>query len=111
MKKNNTTISDETQQQAIQVAKATQRPGQTKEQTKLIAQGIAKGIAEYKKQHKQKARQADKAKKRNVKAKQTQVESPELEVATKSEHASSTLPWLLLVISWIGFAAYLAMQA
>ncbi len=111
MKKNNTTISDETQQQAMQVAKATQRPGQTKEQTKLIAQGIAKGIAEYKKQHKQKARQADKAKKRNVKAKQAQVEAPEMEASVESTNSTSKLPWILLVVSWVGFAAYLAMKA
>ncbi|GIU31812.1 hypothetical protein TUM4433_23950 [Shewanella schlegeliana] len=41
-------ISNETKTEAMKVAKATQKPGQTKEQTKLIAQGIEKGIAEYK---------------------------------------------------------------
>ncbi len=40
--------SPQTQQEAMKVAKATQKPGQTKEQTKLIAQGIEKGIALYK---------------------------------------------------------------
>lgn len=44
--------SPQTQQEAMKVAKATQKPGQTKEQTKLIAQGIEKGIALYKKQQK-----------------------------------------------------------
>lgn len=39
----------ETQTEAMKIAKATQKPGQTKEQTKLIAQGIEKGIAQYKK--------------------------------------------------------------
>ncbi|MCA2486923.1 MULTISPECIES: DUF2956 family protein, partial [Vibrio] len=34
----------ETQTEAMKIAKATQKPGQTKEQTKLIAQGIEKGI-------------------------------------------------------------------
>ncbi|MEF1163713.1 DUF2956 family protein, partial [Vibrio parahaemolyticus] len=38
----------ETQTEAMKIAKATQKPGQTKEQTKLIAQGIEKGIAQYK---------------------------------------------------------------
>ncbi len=55
----------ETQTEAMKIAKATQKPGQTKEQTKLIAQGIEKGIAQYKKQQKERNRQADKAKKNN----------------------------------------------
>ena len=48
-KKKQTEISQETQEEALQIAKKTQRPGQTKEQTRLIAQGIQKGITEYKK--------------------------------------------------------------
>ena len=36
--------SPQTQQEAMKVAKATQKPGQTKEQTKLIAQGIEKAL-------------------------------------------------------------------
>ena len=43
-------VSDETKEDALKIARATQRPGQTKEQTKLIAQGIQKGIDHYKKQ-------------------------------------------------------------
>jgi hypothetical protein len=108
MKKNNTTISTETQQQALKVAKSTQRPGQTKEQTRLIAQGIEKGIAEYKKRQKQLAREADKAKKKSTKQKQTL--APE---STQSEQTLSTpnksnayLPWTLLVISWLGFIGF-----
>ena len=72
--KNKVSPSPETQQEALKIAKATQKPGQTKEQTKLIAQGIEKGIAQYKKQQKEKARQADKAKKKARKVKQTQLE-------------------------------------
>jgi hypothetical protein len=53
-----------TQEEALQVARATQKPGQTKEQTKLIAQGIAKGIELYKRQQSAKARERDKLKKR-----------------------------------------------
>ncbi len=62
--------SEQTQQQAMKVALATQKQGQTKEQTKLIAQGIEKSIALYKKQQKEKNRQADKAKKRSIAAKE-----------------------------------------
>ncbi|MDA0119572.1 DUF2956 domain-containing protein [Vibrio sp. T11.5] len=103
--------SQETQKEAMNIAKATQKPGQTKEQTKLIAQGIEKGIAQYKKQHKEKARQADKAKKKAQKAKQAQhaaLVQSKAETVTTIEARSKTnmLPWALLALSWIGFIIY-----
>lgn len=116
MKKKTNTPSVESQQEALKIAKATQKPAQTKEQTKLIAQGIEKGIALYKKQQKERGRQADKAKKRVQKEKQTlqtnqdQDQDQEQNVNSNNETASnhaSKLPWLLLFASWIGFAIYL----
>lgn len=71
MKKKNTAApvpSQETQNEAMNIARATQKPGQTKEQTKLIAQGIEKGIALYKKQQKSEAAKQTKPK-RNSKEK------------------------------------------
>ena len=56
--------SQETVAEAMRIARANQRPGQTKEQTKLIAQGIQKGIDQYKKQQKAKSRALDKQRKR-----------------------------------------------
>ncbi|MEZ9883696.1 DUF2956 domain-containing protein [Vibrio splendidus] len=112
MKKKTNTPSVESQQEALKIAKATQKPAQTKEQTKLIAQGIEKGIALYKKQQKERGRQADKAKKRVQKEKQTLQANQDQEQnvysnnETTSNHASK-LPWLLLFASWIGFAIYL----
>ncbi len=112
MKKKTNTPSVESQQEALKIAKATQKPAQTKEQTKLIAQGIEKGIALYKKQQKERGRQADKAKKRVQKEKQTlqanqdQEQNVDSDNETTSSHASK-LPWLLLFASWIGFAIYL----
>ncbi|MEZ8226683.1 DUF2956 domain-containing protein [Vibrio splendidus] len=114
MKKKTNTPSVESQQEALKIAKATQKPAQTKEQTKLIAQGIEKGIALYKKQQKERGRQADKAKKRVQKEKQTlqanqdqdQEQNVDSDNKTTSNHASK-LPWLLLFASWIGFAIYL----
>lgn len=96
----------------MKIAKATQKPGQTKEQTKLISQGIEKGIALYKKQQKEKARQADKAKKKVQRAKQTQQadvdDSVETTVLKSTESTNSALiPWVLLVVSWVGFVVYL----
>lgn len=96
----------------MKIAKATQKPGQTKEQTKLISQGIEKGIALYKKQQKEKARQADKAKKKVQRAKQIQQADVDDSVETTDiNHSESTnsalIPWVLLVVSWVGFVVYL----
>ena len=44
--KNKVVPSQETQQEAMKIAKATQKPGQTKEQTQLIAQGREQGLAQ-----------------------------------------------------------------
>ncbi|WP_434761957.1 DUF2956 domain-containing protein [Vibrio fortis] len=110
MKKKTQTPSVESQQEAIKIAKATQKPGQTKEQTKLIAQGIEKGIAQYKKQQKERNRQADKAKKKQQKIKQQaaeiEVHEP-VETTQTQDNKSNMLPWMLLVVSWIGFIAYI----
>ncbi|UTT84171.1 DUF2956 domain-containing protein [Vibrio pelagius] len=110
MKKKTLTPSIESQQEALKIARATQKPGQTKEQTKLIAQGIEKGIAQYKKQQKERNRQADKAKKKQQKEKQQNLNQTNEVV---SDHAAvptqkpSMLPWALLIASWLGFAAYI----
>ncbi len=100
------TISDETKEDALKTARGTQRPGQTKEQTRLIAQGIQKGIDLYKKQQKAKARELDKKLKQISSGQQNSVsidESAEL----KAGNTGNKMPWFLLVISWIGFIAYL----
>ncbi|CAM4027416.1 DUF2956 domain-containing protein [Shewanella aquimarina] len=98
-------ISNETKDEAMKIAKATQKPGQTKEQTKLIAQGIEKGIAEYKKRQKSKARDRDKQRKQVLKEKQRQpveqLSEPRQETPT-----SRKLPWLLLALSWLGFIGF-----
>ncbi|WBA09321.1 DUF2956 domain-containing protein [Salinivibrio kushneri] len=109
MAKAKTTISPETQQDAMRVAKATQKPGQTKAQTKLIAQGIEKGIAQYKKEQKAKARAQDKARKKQQKptpAVEHPSEPAPSSQPTAQDKGHSRLPWLLLVVSWIGFIGY-----
>jgi uncharacterized membrane protein (DUF106 family) len=98
-------VSDEVVADALQVAKATQRPGQTKEQTKLIAQGIQKGIEEYKKRNKEKSRSLDKQKRKLQQVQKTGSES--FEVETEVVYQQSKLSWILLLISWLGFAAYI----
>ena len=94
-------ISKETQEQAMQMAKGTQRPNQTKEQTKLIAQGIEKGIAEYKKQQNKKSRERDKVRKSKLK---NAVDKPEVIKVASSNNKQ--IPWILLVVSWLGFISW-----
>lgn len=98
-------VSEEVVHESSKLAKANQKPGQTKEQTKLIAQGIQKGIEQYKKQHKAKVREQDKQRKKRTAAVDEQLAPGEWAVATTSR--GSWLPWLLLILSWLGFGVYL----
>lgn len=97
--------SDATYNEAMRIARGTQRPGQTKEQTRLIAKGIQHGIEQYKKRQSAKARELD----RNRKKVKQQIKSPETEkivVEEKLVYRQSWLPWALLVLSWLLFAVY-----
>ncbi len=99
--------SPETVAESMRIARATQRPGQTKEQTKLIAQGIQKGIDQFKKQQKAKTREQDKRKKRspsNPSQATSPAQSAELRPAPRPQ---AKLPWILLALSWLGFGLYL----
>ncbi len=107
-KKQPAVISNETVTEAEAMAKATQRPGQTKEQTKLIAQGIQKGIDEYKKRQKSKARELDK-KLKKVKNQANQPQDTGKEKAVDTVENSPKLAWILLGLSWAGFGIYIAM--
>ena len=103
----NKNISDATVNEALNMAKQTQKPGQTKEQTRLIAQGIQKGIAEYKKSIKAKQRQADKAQKKQQKQKALNTENNMSISENEVVPSKKGLPWVLLVISWVMFASYI----
>ncbi|WP_122034250.1 DUF2956 domain-containing protein [Aliivibrio sp. EL58] len=110
-KKTNETVSVESQQEAMKIAKATQKPAQTKEQTKLIAQGIEKGITLYKKQQKERAREADKLKKKTQRQKQNNsasatLEEKKIQQENITTETNKTLPWILLAVSWAGFIYY-----
>ena len=98
-------LSEATQDEAMRIARGTQRPGQTKEQTKLIAQGIQKGIEQYKKQHSAKARELDK-KLKKLKQQLAAPEASEIEILEKVVYRQNWLPWALLVVSWLAMAAY-----
>lgn len=99
--------SPQTQEEALKLAKSTQRPAQTKEQTKLIAQGIQKGIDLYKKQQKEKARELNKRQKKTTSQKEGIVDSDDIESEMVIVYRQHWLPWLLLVTSWLGMGFYI----
>lgn len=97
--------SDLSRDEAMQIARGIQRPGQTKEQTKLIAQGIKKGIEQYKKQQNAKARELDK-KLKKAHQQATPPNAREVEVQERVIHKQHWLPWVLLAVTWLTMAAY-----
>ncbi len=99
-------VSPETQEQSLKLAKATQRPGQTKEQTKLIAQGIQKGIDQYKKQQKVKSRELNKKLHKVSQKLSSTAEETDIQLKENIIYKQAKLPWFLLLTSWAGFAVY-----
>lgn len=100
-------VSPQTQDEALKIAKATQRPGQTKEQTKLIAHGIQKGIEQYKKKQKEKSRELDKKLKKVQRQQQATIDSDQYSIPETIVYQQSKLAWILLFLSWVIFAIYL----
>ncbi|GAC21084.1 DUF2956 domain-containing protein [Paraglaciecola arctica] len=100
-------VSPEVEIQAMKIAKGTQKMGQTKEQTKLIAQGIEKGIAEFKKQQGKKLREIDKQRKQKIK--QREQKDTETVEEESVNNPMPYLPWILLLLSWIGFVVFIAL--
>ena len=98
--------SVQTQEEALKMAKGTQRPAQSKEQTKLIAQGIQKGIELYKKQQKEKARELSRKLKKLSGQKQPLLESDDLDIPISIIYRQHWLPWLLVLMTWLGMALY-----
>jgi hypothetical protein len=98
--------SPQTQEEALKLAKSLQRPAQTKEQTKLITQGIQKGIDLYKKQQKEKARDLNKSRKKLTRQKEQSVETDENENHDPIVYRQHWLPWLLLILTWLGIWAF-----
>jgi len=101
-------LSEKSKDEAMKIARGTQKPGQTKEQTKLIAQGIKKGIEIYKKQQSEKARELDK-KLNKASALRASHETSTQQVVEKAVVKGNKLPWLLLVLSWLGFVFYVVL--
>ena len=100
-------LTEKSKDESMKIARGTQKPGQTKEQTKLIAQGIQKGIEIYKKKQSEKTRELDK--KLNKASARASHETSTQQVVEPEDVKGSKLPWLLLVLSWLGFVAYVVL--
>jgi hypothetical protein len=98
--------SPQTQEEALKIARATQRPAQTKEQTKLIAQGIQKGIDQYKKQQKEKVRELNKRLKKTGRQSQQTAQTEAESIEALIVYRQHWLPWLLLGLTWLGIGVY-----
>ncbi len=98
--------SQQTQEEALKLARGIQRPAQTKEQTRLIAQGIQKGIDLYKKQQKEKARDLNRKLKKISSQKGQSIESDDHEIQGQIVYRQHWLPWLLLLLTWLGVGIY-----
>ncbi len=98
--------SQQTQEEALKIAKGTQRPAQTKEQTRLIAQGIQKGIDLYKKQQKEKTRDLSRKLKKTASQKEQSSELDDQEMQERIIYRQHWLPWLLLFLTWLGAGIY-----
>ena len=98
--------SQQTQEEALKIARGTQRPAQTKEQTRLIAQGIQKGIDLYKKQQKEKARDLNRKLKKISSQKEQSIESDDYKIQESIVYQQHWLPWLLLILTWLGVGIY-----
>jgi hypothetical protein len=101
-------LSERSKDDAMKIARGTQKPGQTKEQTKLIAQGIKKGIEIYKKQQSEKARELDRKLNKASPSRASQETSAQ-QVVEPVVVKGYMLPWVLLVLSWICFLVYVVL--
>lgn len=109
MAKNNQSKKESKDIRALANKLATQQKfeGQTKEHNKLIAQAIHKGIEQYLRQQSERARELDK-KAKKLEKQQVQLLQPTEKGLPVSdvENSQSIVPWLLLLVSWVGFVAF-----
>ncbi|NRB40276.1 MAG: DUF2956 family protein [Pseudomonadales bacterium] len=102
-------LSTEEKAAALAIVKDVSKPAFTKQQRKDVQQAIEQGIERYKRQHKAKARDYDKALKNQRKQEQRQaLVEDDVEEPTSSVFVQ-VLPWALLVLSWVGFAAFIVL--
>lgn len=94
-------------QEAKAISDNVSKPGFDKAQRKEVQKAIEAGIAQYKRQFNNKQRNYDKQAKKAIKA-LDEIESNEPEIQQDTQaHYSMLTPWVLLLLSWLGFGVYL----
>ena len=97
---NKAKLSEQEKAAALAIVEDVSKPGFNKQQRKEVQQAIEQGIERYKRQHKAKARDVDKALKK-------QKNKPVVEAVNEpGAEKPFYLPWALLALSWLGFAIY-----
>lgn len=96
--------------EALKIANSQHIEGQTREQTRLIAAGIKRGMEQFLRQQSEKARELDKRikkVKRLAEGSKQADTSAAVDTVVKNRQPLTILPWVLLILSWIFFTAYL----
>ncbi len=100
--------------EALKIVNTIKTEGQTPVETKAIANGIQRGMEMFLRQQSEKSRELDKRTKKvkqlaNQLAQQQNSDTNSEEVDAVATN-SSTLPWILLGISWVLFLAVQGVQ-
>lgn len=92
--------------EALKIANSIKVEGQDKAETKAIANGIQRGIELFMRQQSEKARDLDKRVKKVKQLAATVIKNADTDtVPIVISSDPSRLPWVLLAISWVFFAA------
>lgn len=99
--------------EASRIANAIQQPGQSREESRAIRAGLQQGMEMWLRQQNQRSRELDKRAKKIRTALPASSQADKPEVAVKEARGWNAgglfavyLPWILLVLSWAGFAVY-----
>ncbi len=105
-KKQKARLSEKEKNDASAITQDVSKPSFDKQQRREVQQAIELGIERYKRQHKSKARDFDKAQKKQKK----QLVVTDVKALPEKKRIFNGLPWALLVISWLGFIVFWMMQ-
>lgn len=103
-------LSAEEKAAALAIVNDVSKPSFNKQQRKDVQQAIEQGIERYKRQHKAKARDFDKALKNQRKQEQRLQVEDDVSIVSGSDTLKTVLPWGLLLLSWLAFAAFVFLK-
>ncbi len=93
--------------EAVAITQNVVKPAHTKQQRKEIQKAIEAGIAQYKREFKAKQRDYNKQGRKAIASlNQTQSDTADVD-SIEAPSKKHLLPWILLGLSWLGFAVYI----